>query len=259
MRVKVISLLQLNLGYVFAYQYFCGALNTKNCIFMKEKMAKFLKELYSNLGLPQSVLDSVAAMAVIGLSDDSTDEAIKSRAEEESVKSMLKSFQAHADKRATDARKEVEEKNKGEKKEEPKKEEPKNEDKPAWLQELLDAQKAQTDALTKRLESLENANTAKSFAEKVASIGKEFKLEGAVLDLCKQGLSADADEGAIRDHLGKAAKTLSDLGAAIGGKGTEEHSSTEAQEKQWQQDELAWAKREAAKQAAQAAQERANY
>ena len=68
-------------------------------------MTQKLKELYSNLGLPESILNSVAGAAVIGLGEDADDAAITARANEKGIADMLKAYQSHADKVRTDAKK----------------------------------------------------------------------------------------------------------------------------------------------------------
>ena len=209
---------------------------------MKERMTKFLQELYSNLGLPKEVLTSVAGMALIGMSESATDEEIKSRAEETYVSEMLKSFQSHADKRAADAKKGVIGENKGVG-EEKHTNVSNNElsDLAATLQQIVDAQKTQNEALIARLEALEGADTTKKFENLVASIGREFELEGSILDLCKEGLSSGMDEKQIRDALGTKAKILKDHIAAMGGNGSNiSGTATEAQVKQWEQEEKSW-------------------
>lgn len=210
---------------------------------MKEKMVKFLQELYSNLGVSKSVLSSVADVAIVGLSDDATDDDIKSRASESSIADMLKSFQAYADKRVTDAVKAADDKRKAEKKDEHKDDDVNDDkEKPKWLTELLESQKAQNEALMKRLETLEGEKKAKSFDEIVAKIGKELDLEGSKLDLCKAGLSSDMDEKQIRDMLGARAKQIADILAAQGGSMPIHGSMTEAQRQQMREEETAWVK-----------------
>lgn len=214
---------------------------------MKEKMAKFLKELYSDLGLPENVLKSVANFAIIGLKDDASDDEIKSRAQEESVKSMLQDFQAHADKRATDATKAAEKKNKkdvkkpGEGEGNDDHDDDDDDDKtPKWVKELMEQNQQTIKTLTEKIEALENTNKAKSFDDLVSTVAKELGLSGAVLDLCKASLSTDMDETAIRNKLGEAKKVLLDSGAQIAGTGTKETQTEAAKEEQARKDADEW-------------------
>lgn len=202
---------------------------------MKEKMAKKLKELYSNLGLPECVISSVAAAVVVGLAADADDAAIEARAKESSVEDMLKSFQSHADKIRTDANK-PKDKPKGDDK--PKEEPGKDNQMPDWVKEMLAEQKKTNDALIARIGALEQTNATSTFEATVDKIAKELNLSGAVLDLCKQGLSSDMKESDIRDKLGAAKKTLIENGVRIeegvrntgGGRAETEAERKEAEE-----------------------------
>ena len=60
-------------------------------------MTQRLKESYSHLGLPESVLNSVAKVAIIGLAEDVSDEDFDARVKDSSIEEMLKGFQSHAD------------------------------------------------------------------------------------------------------------------------------------------------------------------
>ena len=72
---------------------------------MINKMTKKLKELHSNLGCPETILTSVAKVAITGLADDADDAAITARANDESIVDMLKAFQSHVDTVRTAAKK----------------------------------------------------------------------------------------------------------------------------------------------------------
>lgn len=220
---------------------------------MKEKMAKFLKELYSDLGLPENVLKSVASVAIIGLKDDATDEEIKSRASEESVKSMLKDFQSHADKRANDATKAAEEKNKKEVKKPGEGKGEEDDETPAWAKKLIEDNQKSIQTLTEEISALKKANAEKSFDELVSSIASELGISGTVLDLLKPGLSSDMDETAIRNKLGEAKQTLINQGANFAGTGRQEEKTEAAKEEQARKEADEWVKELEEKQKAQQA------
>lgn len=173
---------------------------------MLVRMTRMLKEHYSNLGLPEGVLTSVAGMAVIGLGEDCTDEVLEARAKESSIFEMLKSFQSHADKIRTDAakaRKQVE--NKVEENKE-------IEDAPSWFSAYVDKQNETQQKLLDRIAELEGANKAKSFASMVDGICAELNLSGAMLDHARHGLSSNMDETTVRNKLGAFKKMLVDSG-----------------------------------------------
>lgn len=171
---------------------------------MIQKMTKKLKELYSNYGLPENVLTSVAAVAVNGLDDSCTDEELLERAKAPSVVDFLKSLQSHSDKIRTDALKAA----KGKTKDDPTNGE---DDVPDYVKSILE----QNEKMAKRIEDLENARTAKDFDSLVSKVAKDLGIDAAVLDLVKPGLSSDMDENAIKDKLGAAKKTLSERGATF--------------------------------------------
>jgi hypothetical protein len=207
---------------------------------MKEKMAKELKKAYSNLGLPEDVLKSVAGMVIVGLAEDADDAAIAARAKESYVEEMLKSFQSHADKIRTEAKKATQEdKNKGG--------EHNDDGVPQYIKDMLQAQKETNELLTKEIQSLKAANSKRSFDESVESIGKELGLTGELLGLCKAGLSTDSDEKAIRDHLGKAKKTLIDSGAKISDEASKLEHKDETDEEAERKAAEEWVKQHAKK------------
>lgn len=175
---------------------------------MIQKMTKKLKELYSNYGLPENVLTSVAAVAVNGLDDSCTDEELLERAKAPSVVDFLKSLQSHSDKIRTDALKAAKGKTKDDPKSDPKNDE---DDVPDYVKSILE----QNEKMAKRIEDLENAKTAKDFDSLVSKVAKDLGIDAAVLDLVKPGLSSDMDENAIKDKLGAAKKTLSERGATF--------------------------------------------
>lgn len=188
---------------------------------MKEKMAKFLQELYSNLGLPKSTIESVAGFAIIGLAETATDDEIKARASEESVKTMLQSFQSDLD-RARSGKGG----NKGGNDPEPPanpKNEPQggeNKDVPEWVKTMMEQQNATIAKLTEKIDGMEKGAAQKSYEDRVNAILAEYKLSADVSALCKMGLSADMDDAKIRETIGKNVKTLQDAGAVVGGGST---------------------------------------
>lgn len=204
-------------------------------------MAKELKKAYSNLGLPEEVLNSVAGMVIIGLPEDADDAAIAARASESSVSEMLKSFQSHTDKIRTDVKKATLQDNKGGGSTVTT---TTNNDVPDYIKAVLEEQKKTNDLLTKKIADLESANTKRTFDEMVSSIGKELGLTGALLDLCKAGLSSDSDEKGVRDHLGKVKKTLIDSGAKID-EVTKSNVSTADEDEKLRKEAEEWVKRQA--------------
>lgn len=208
---------------------------------LKERMANKLKELYSNLGFSQEVLTSVTESAIDGLSSDVDDAAIESRAK--AFGGMLKSFQTNTERRVTEAvRKATDEKVKG-----GKPEEPTPSDEPAWFKAYRESQEQKSKSLEETIARLEGENKSKQFDQLVSRVSKEFGLSSSVLDLVKQGLSADMDEKSIRDYLGKAKKTLIDAGAKISDE--ERPAEMSKSEKDRMRSEAAeWVKAEAARQ-----------
>lgn len=168
---------------------------------MLVKMTQKLKELYSNLGLPESILNSVAGAAVIGLSEDADDDVIAARASEKGIADMLKAYQSHADSVRTNAKKANKGKNNDDDGESDK-------DAPSWFKSYTDGQNEIQQKLLDRIAALESAKDAEAFDAIVSRVGKELHLEGAMLDLCKSGLSSDMDEKTIKDKLGAAKKVL---------------------------------------------------
>lgn len=218
---------------------FCNfAKNFNTSMDLKEKMANKLKELYSNLGFSQDVLANVSESAVIGLSDDADDAAIEARAK--GFEGMLKAFQSNTEKRVTEAVAKAGEKNKGG-------EGPKNPavgGEPDWFKAYRESQEAERKALQDKLNALEGANRTKSFDELVAKHAKGLGLSGDLLEMAKATLSADMDEDAVKNALGKAKKTLMEAGAKIG---SEERPAqmSKTEEDKMRADAAAWVKAQA--------------
>ena len=205
---------------------------------MLVKMTQKLKELHSNLGLPELVLNSVAEVAKIGLPEDADDAAITARASEKSIVDMLKAFQSHADSVRTNAKKANKGKNNADDGES-------NDETPAWFKSYMDNQSEVQQKLLDRIAVLESAKATEAFDAVVARIGKELNLEGPMLDLCKPGLSSDMDEKTIKDKLGAAKKVLADSGVRF----EERLSSTDESSRRQAEIEAAraWAKEQVAK------------
>ena len=205
---------------------------------MLVKMTQKLKELYSNLGLPETILNSVAGAAVIGLGEDADDAAITARANEKGIADMLKAYQSHADKVRTDAKKANKGRNNADDGES-------NDETPAWFKAYSDGQNEVQQKLLDRIAVLESAKATEAFDAVVARIGKELNLEGPMLDLCKPGLSSDMDEKTIKDKLGAAKKVLADSGVRF----EERLSSTDESSRRQAEIEAArtWAKEQVAK------------
>lgn len=205
---------------------------------MLVKMTQKLKELYSNLGLPETILNSVAGAAVIGLGEDADDAAITARANEKGIADMLKAYQSHADKVRTDAKKAIKGKNNADDGES-------NDETPSWFKAYSDGQNEIQQKLLDRIAALESAKATEAFDAIVARVGKELNLEGSMLDLCKQSLSSDMDEKTIKDKLGAAKKVLADSGVRF----EERLSSTDESSRRQAEIEAAraWAKEQAAK------------
>lgn len=173
---------------------------------MKTKMLGELKSRYSNLGLSDDQFNLVVPMAILGLPDDADDAAIAARASESYISDMLKNMQSQSDKIRSLEKKPKDEPKPGNKGDEP------GSGKLDEVLALLKSQKEANDAMQARLEALEGANKTKAFDELVASVGKELNLSASMLDLCKQGLSSDMNEQAIRDALGAKKKALMEEG-----------------------------------------------
>lgn len=173
---------------------------------MLEKMLGALKARYSNLGLSEEVLKSVASMAIIGLDESADDAAIAARASEGYVSDSLKTLQSQFDKVRGEGKRSIKEEPKGEK------HEPIEGGAMEEVLSLLKEQKAANESMRSRLDALENAGKVKSFDEMVSRVGKELKMSASILDLCKQGLSSDMDETAVRNALGAKKKALIDEG-----------------------------------------------
>lgn len=205
---------------------------------MLVKMTQKLKELYSNLGLPETILNSVAGAAVIGLGEDADDAAITARANEKGIADMLKAYQSHADKVRTDAKKAIRGKNNADDGES-------NDETPSWFKAYSDEQNEIQQKLLDRIAVLESAKATEAFDAIVARVGKELNLEGPMLDLCKPGLSSDMDEKTIKDKLGAAKKVLADSGVRF----EEKLSSTDESSRRQAEVEAAraWAKEQVAK------------
>lgn len=173
---------------------------------MINKMTKKLKELHSNLGCPETILTSVANVAIIGLADDADDAAITARANDKSIVDMLKAFQSHVDTVRTAAKKAKPGKTTVDEPDD----EPDDDDKtPKYVKDILDVIKKQGE----RIEAMENAKKTENFDSMVARVAKDLGIDDAVLDLVKPGLSSDMSETAIKDKLGSVVKTLSERGA----------------------------------------------
>lgn len=205
---------------------------------MLVKMTQKLKELYSNLGLPETILNSVAGAAVIGLGEDADDAAITARANEKGIADMLKAYQSHADSVRTNAKKAIKGKNNADDGES-------NDETPSWFKTYMDSQSEVQQRLLDRIAVLESAKATEAFDAIVARVGKELNLEGPMLDLCKQGLSSDMDEKTIKDKLGAAKKVLADSGVRF----EEKLSSTDESSRRQAEVEAAraWAKEQVAK------------
>ena len=205
---------------------------------MLVKMTQKLKELHSNLGLPELVLNSVAEVAKIGLPEDADDAAITARASEKSIVDMLKAFQSHADSVRTNAKKANKGKNNAEDGES-------NDETPSWFKSYMDSQSEVQQKLLDRIAVLESAKATEAFDAMVTRVGKELNLSGSMLDLCRTGLSSDMDEKTVKDKLGAAKKVLADNGVHF----EEKLSSTdESSRRQADIDAArAWAKEQVAK------------
>lgn len=205
---------------------------------MLVKMTQKLKELYSNLGLPETILNSVAGAAVIGLGEDADDAAITARANEKGIADMLKAYQSHADSVRTNAKKATKGKNNGEDGES-------NDETPSWFKAYMDGESEAKQKLLDRIAVLESAKATEAFDAMVTRIGKELHLEGSMLDLCRTGLSSDMDEKTVKDRLGAAKKVLADNGVHF----EEKLSSTEesSRRQSYVDDARAWAKEQVAK------------
>lgn len=200
---------------------------------MINKMTQKLKELHSNLGCPETILTSVANVAIIGLADDADDAAITARANDKSIVDMLKAFQSHVDTVRTAARKAKPGKTTVD---EPT-DEPDNDDKtPKYVKDILDVLKQQGE----RIEAMENARKTENFDSMVTRIAKDLGIDDAVLDLVKPGLSSDMSETAVKDKLGAAKKTLSERGATFTEQLKTQASEAEVEAKR--NDALKWVK-----------------
>ena len=226
-----------NIVYSIDFEYFCGKF-LEFLFYMLVKMTQKLKELYSNLGLPESILNSVAGAAVIGLGDDADDAAITARANEKGIADMLKAYQSHADRVRTNAEKANKGKNNAENGES-------NDETPSWFKTYMDGQSDVQQKLLDRIAALESAQATEAFDAVVTRVGKELNLTDPMLDLCRTGLSSDMDEKTIKDKLGAAKKVLVDNGVKF------EDKLSSADESSRRQAEIeaarAWAKEHAAK------------
>lgn len=183
---------------------------------LREKMANMLKEQYSNLGSPQEVLNCVAGMAVVGLSDDAAEEVITERIK--GAGDMLRAFQSNADKRVSDAIKATKESIKGGKVADPRENvEDSNEGgEPIWFTKFREENEREKAELQAKITELEGANARKSYEERVNSAAKAVGLKGDLLALAKANLSPDMDDAAIANKLGAIKKTLIESGAKVG-------------------------------------------
>lgn len=205
---------------------------------MLVKMTQKLKELYSNLGLPETILNSVAGAAVIGLGEDADDAAITARANEKGIADMLKAYQSHADSVRTNAKKAIKGKNNADDGES-------NDETPSWFKTYMNSQSEAQQKLLDRIAVLESTKATEAFDAMVTRVGKELNLSGSMLDLCKTGLSSDMDEKTIKDKLGAAKKVLADNGVHF----EEKLSSTDESSRRQAEIEAAraWAKEQVAK------------
>lgn len=183
---------------------------------LREKMANLLKEQYSNLGSPQEVLNCVAGMAIVGLSEDAADEIIAERIK--SAGDMLRAFQSNADKRVSDAIKATKESVKGGNVADPKESAvASNEDsEPSWFAKYREERARENAEIQAKIAELEGTNARKSFDERVNSAAKAVGLKGDLLVLAKANLSPDMDDAALTNKLGAIKKTLIESGAKVG-------------------------------------------
>ena len=195
-------------------------------------MTQRLKESYSHLGLPESVLNSVAKVAIIGLAEDVSDEDFDARVKDSSIEEMLKGFQSHAD-RVRGGKKVKEVKNKDVEVDDP------EDDAPAWFKSYVDKSEADRKSLLDKIAALEGAESAKKFDSMVSSIASELGLSSSMLDLVRPGLSSDMDETAIRNKLGATKKALIENGVKFEEKVDPSDTSREAS---YREDARAWCK-----------------
>lgn len=207
---------------------------------MINKMTKKLKELHSNLGCPETILTSVANVAIIGLADDADDAAITARANDKSIVDMLKAFQSHVDTVRTAAKKAKPGKTTVDEPDD----EPDNDDKtPKYVKDMMELIKSQGEILKsqgERIEAMENTSKTNDFNSMVSRIAQELGIDDAVLDLVKPGLSSDMSETAVKDKLGSVVKTLSERGATF--KESLTLQTSEADEEAQREDAKKWVK-----------------
>lgn len=207
---------------------------------MINKMTKKLKELHSNLGCPETILTSVANVAIIGLADDADDAAITARANDKSIVDMLKAFQSHVDTVRTAAKKAKPGKTTVDEPED----EPDNDDKtPKYVKDMMELIKNQGELLKsqgERIEAMEKTSKTNDFNSMVSRIAQELGIDNAVLDLVKPGLSSDMSETAVKDKLGSVVKTLSERGATF--KESLTLQTSEADEEAQREDAKKWVK-----------------
>ncbi|GEM_PF-1291219 len=210
---------------------------------LKEKVTNRLKEQYSNLGFPQDVLTSVVGVAVIGLPEDATDEAIAERVK--SVEPMLKSFQSNVDKRVSEAKKAAEEAAKGGKSQDEKPVDNANGE-PEWFKVYRENSEQEKRELQDKIDRLVGESNQKSFDEKVAVAAKKVGLKGDLLVLAKASLSPDMDATALENKLGAIKKILMESGAKLG---SEERSvtMTKTEEDAARAEAAEWVKKQAEK------------
>ena len=195
-------------------------------------MTQRLKESYSHLGLPESVLNSVAKVAIIGLAEDVSDEDFDARVKDSSIEEMLKGFQSHADRVRGKKVKDVKNKDVDV-------DEPEDDDAPAWFKSYVDKSEADRKSLLDKITALEGAESAKKFDSLVSSIASELGLSSSMLDLVRPGLSSDMDETAIRNKLGATKKALIENGVKFEEKVDPSDTSREAS---YREDARAWCK-----------------
>ena len=195
-------------------------------------MTQRLKESYSHLGLPESVLNSVAKVAIIGLAEDVSDEDFDARVSDSSIEEMLKGFQSHADRVRGKKVKDVKNKD-------VEVDDPEDDDAPAWFKSYVDKSEADRKSLLDKITALEGAESAKKFDSLVSSIASELGLSSSMLDLVRPGLSSDMDETAIRNKLGATKKALIENGVKFEEKVDPSDTSREAS---YREDARAWCK-----------------
>ena len=195
---------------------------------MKEKLFNALKQKYSNLGLSDETLQSVAeSLANTGLVTDENLDTVE--------EIMLKGFQSRFDRMRTENanyKKEIETlKGSGG---DPKKTEPKDEnEEPGWFKAYREEQEEKINALTAENEKAKEEKAKADRKDLILKKAKELKISQERID---EGflISDDMDEKAIGEYLAKvksneAAKSLEDR-SPFSLSSTAEESKREAEE-----------------------------